>query len=184
MLTMVTAKRKPKKDREGWLAPEVEDDLVFKGDPELSVKMKEYAIGRQITGDLDEDIFENKRKEVPSADDLHIESAPVKSAQSTPRHSLYVRETADFFRSTFEFVVARIATHGWDRAANKPIDKFIAIEGERLRSDMKKARVLSHGDEEALAKLFWEEMEEKSPRHRIVKAKLLNCVFPTYYFRP
>lgn len=182
MLMTAAVKQKPKEGREGWLAPGVEDEPVFRGDPELSMKMKEYAIGRQITGDLDEYALEKEqKKELLDVGDLPIETASVKSA---PRYSLYARETADFFRSAFEFLVLRITVHGWDKSTNKPIDKFIAIEGDQLKNDMKKTRILSPGDEEAVAKFFWEEVEEKSPRHRIVKAKLINRIFPTYYFRP
>lgn len=172
------ADKKPEEDRSEWLDQGAKDEDVMEGDEELSMVMKKHAEGRLITGEIDE---EKKGEEGAVIKD----SSKAVSKYPAKECSLYARETVDLFRSTFKAVVENIVQHGfYDSDAEKPMEKFLNVEAKHFMDNLKKSRVLDSSDEVAVAQLFWEEIVEKSRRHRIAKASLLNCIFPACYFRP
>lgn len=169
---------KPKENREGWLNQHGEDEYVMEGDSELSMVMKKHAEGKLITGEIDEE-----KEDIKPANNSFGSSAPVLK-KPTRKHSLYASETVDLFHSTFEAVVVKIEKYGWNKDARKPIEKFLRVEGKHFMDDLKKSRILDSSDEASVAQLLWEKTPEKASCHRMIKASLLNCIFPACYFRP
>lgn len=92
--------------------------------------------------------------------------------------SLYAIETVDFLISFLEDIIRKGATVGWDRANDKPLDKFIEIEGNHFKHDILGARKLSPEDRRVVAYLFKEKAKTNGRQQEIAKNLLLRHIFP------
>lgn len=104
-------------------------------------------------------------------------SIPEKKDQQA---SLYAIETVDLLISFLEEMIRKIATIGWDRTTDKPLDKFVEMEGNRFKQDFLGIRKLSPDDKKAVARLLYKGAKAEGRQQEETKKILLRYIFPGF----